>query len=151
MTNKKKMKLSENFKLSEFVTSAKHPNIPNNPPPEAVDNIRRLVANILDPARKGISMPIVVTSGYRSQALNRAVGGSATSQHIKGEAADIICNDNARLFNFIRENAVFDQLIWEHGTDKYPAWVHVSLKEQGNRNEVLKAVKENGKTKYIRL
>ncbi len=70
---------------------------------------------------------------------------------MKGEAADLDSNDNSKLFNLIRKNYVFDQLIWEFGDDNQPAWVHVSYKTTGNRNEVLKAVKENGKTKYIRL
>jgi hypothetical protein len=145
------MKLSENFKLGEFTVSGSHPQIPNNPTPEAVANIRHLVDGILQPVRNRTGMPITVTSGYRSPALNRAVGGATTSQHTKGEAADLQCANNARLFEAIRANVAFDQLIWEFGDDDAPAWVHVSLKSQGNRNEVLRAIKEKGKTKYLRL
>lgn len=145
------MKLSENFNLNEFSVSGSHPEIVNVPPPEAVANIRRLVERILQPARSALGMSITVTSGYRSPELNRAVKGAPGSQHMRGEAADLQCKDNKLLFNAIRQNFEFDQLIWEFGDFLQPAWVHVSLKEQGNRGEILRAIKEKGKTKYIRI
>lgn len=152
MKRKKKkttMKLSNNFILSEFNKTST--GLTNNPTPEAIASIKELVENVLQPARDLIDMPIGVYSGYRSKLVNRRVNGAPNSQHMKGEAADIHCADNARLFEIIRENIVFDQLIWEFGNNDQPQWIHVSYKSQGNRNEILKAFKENGKTKYIRI
>ena len=94
-----------------------------------------------------LNIPITVSSGFRSAVVNKAVGGSSTSQHCKGEAADLQCADNKMLFDIIKDNFVFDQLINEHDY----SWIHVSLKEYGNRNEVLKTVKVNSKTKYVRI
>jgi hypothetical protein len=85
-----------------------------------------------------------VSSFYRCPALNKAVGGSATSQHVKGEAIDIQCIPgtgvtNAMIYNYILKNLEFDQLIWEFGNDKEPAWVHVSLKLVGvNRKQTIR-------------
>jgi len=108
-----------------------------------------LVKNLLNPLRETIGEPIKITSGYRSLAVNRAVGGAMKpiSQHTKGEAADMKCLDNARLFHAIRDYFDFDQLIWEKGNDLQPEWVHVSYKVNGNRNHVLQY--KNGK--YIQL
>jgi len=143
------MRLSKNFTLEELcVTSSGLKNEPTN---VEIGALRALVANVLQPLREDIGEPIKINSGFRSSAVNKAVGGAAPSQHVKGEAADIECSNNAYLFNLIRKNLVFDQLIWEHGDDKQPAWVHVSYKAQGNRHEVLRAKKVNGKTQYIRL
>ena len=147
------MKLSKNFDLKEFTESATavKEGIQNVPDTEQIANLQRLVENVLQPARDAIYTPIVVTSGFRSAALNKAIGGASSSQHLKGEAADIICVDNVKLFNYIRSQLEFDQLIWEHGSESYPDWVHVSLKAQGNRKEVLRAVKEKGGIRYLKL
>lgn len=139
------MKLGKYFTLEELtVTNSGFLNIPG-----VLEKIAlaELVKNVLDPAREELGFPIKVNSGYRSSAVNKAVGGAATSQHVKGQAADLDCADNAKLFNIIRDNFVFDQLIWEAGDDNQPAWVHVSYRTQGNRCEVLKM--KNGK--YTRL
>jgi hypothetical protein len=109
-----------------------------------------LVQYVLQPARDKFG-PIEVTSGYRSEKVNAAVGGSATSDHLKGKAADIQCEDMASVFAFIRKQTHFKQLIWEFGTDKQPAWIHVSYDVNNNKGEVLKAIKKNGKTKYIKF
>jgi len=97
--------------------------------------------------------PIFISSGYRSPHLNISIGGISTSQHCKGEALDLDADGyNYKLFNYIFENLDFDQLIWEFGDDKNPAWVHVSYKIDENRNQVLKAYKdEQGRTKYKEL
>ena len=147
------MKLSNNFSLDEFTASvtADKLGIQNKPNPEQVANIRRLVFQVLQPARDMLGKSITVSSGFRSRALNTAIKGSATSQHCFGEAADLQCSDNKRLFDIIRDHFVFDQLIWEFGNNKRPDWVHVSLKEYGNRNEILRAVKVNGATKYEKI
>ena len=147
------MKISENFNLEEFIVSATavEKGIRNVPNPEQIVNIKRLVQTILQPVRKRMGMPIIVSSGFRCAELNRLVGGSPTSQHCIGEAADMKCADNALLFETIRKNFVFDQLIWEFGNNSAPDWVHVSMREKNNRCEALQTVNENGKTKYLRL
>ena len=92
---------------------------------------------MLDPLRDLFGKPVLVSSGFRSNDLNRAVGGAATSQHMKGEAADIYTGTkegNKKLFELIRDNLPFDQLIDE----KDFSWVHVSFKEIGNRKQILK-------------
>ena len=149
------MRLSKDFTLEEFtrsITAVNH-GIDNMPSAVHIANMRNLARNILQPARDELGMPIYVSSGYRCEALNAMIGGAFNSQHKSGEAADLQCADNARLFNYIRFNHLFDQLIWEFGDDDSPQWVHVSLKMAGaqNRNMVLKAVKEDGKTKYINI
>lgn len=124
-------------------------NVPNS---VEIENLKYLVDKILDPAREALSVPIFVNSGFRSKKVNKAIGGASTSQHTKGEAADITTKDNKKLFECIRDNCEFDQLIWEFGTAKSPAWVHVSLKRNGkNRKEVLISKKINGKTYYFKI
>ena len=96
-----------------------------------------LVDNVLDPLREWYGKPINVSSGYRCKELNTAVGGRPTSQHMKGEAADITAgskDENKKLFDYIRDNLPFDQLIDEQDY----SWVHVSFSKKGNRKQVLK-------------
>lgn len=140
-------KLGKYFSLEEL--TATHENLVNTPGPVALAKLKILVANLLDPLREMIDEPIAVNSGYRTLAVNKAVGGARKpiSQHTKGEAADIECFDNAMLFQTIREHFQFDQLIWEKGNDRQPDWVHVSFKSKGNRNQILKH--KNGE--YIQL
>ena len=143
------MKLGNYFTLSELtVTNTGLLNVPNN---EQIVNLTNLVKNVLDPAREMFNDIIHVNSGFRSKTVNAKIGGAKNSQHMTGEAADITSDDNARLFKIIRDNFVFDQLIWEGGDDTAPAWIHVSFKTQGNRNEVLKMVKKFGKSTYKRI
>lgn len=127
--------------------------IDNTPSPGEVESMKRLAENVFEPLREHFGKPIRVNSFFRSKELNRAVGGSSTSQHVKGEAIDIsgIGISNKDLFNYIKNNLDFDQLIWEFGNDSEPQWVHVSYKEGKNRKNVLKATKVNGRTKYITL
>ena len=140
--------LSKNFTLHELVrTSAPIPNVPNK---EEIANLKELVVNVLQPAREIYGKPITVTSGFRSKAVNAHVGGALNSQHTKGEAVDITCDDNSELFDIIRQ-LDFDQLIWEFGNDIQPKWIHVSYKKSGNRKEILKAKKINGKTIYTKI
>ena len=116
----------------------------NTPPPEVKESLEALVENILDPLRTLIGRPITVSSGYRSKALNHRIGGSPTSQHVLGEAADINCHSigTRELFNRIRTSPLpFDQLIFE-GT-----WVHVSYGPR-NRRQVLYAKFNNGRVTY---
>lgn len=143
------MKLSEHFTLEELVKT--NTGLKNEPTPTAKVSLIMLVQNVLEPARLSYGEPIKVTSGFRSPSVNKAIGGATSSQHCKGEAADLFCDDNAKLFEIIKNEFVFDQLIWEGGNNIQPSWVHVSYKTQGNRSEVLRMVKEKGKTKYIKL
>ena len=102
-------------------------------PPLARENVKALVREVLDPVRERLGMPIVVNSGYRCEKHNKDVGGVRNSQHLRGEAADIHCEDNERLKQLIIENGKFDQLI------TYPTFLHVSYKRTGgNRHQRLK-------------
>ena len=142
------MKLSKDFILQEFIATKTGLN--NKLTSEALTNIEFLVKNLLQPLRNVFGKPIRITSGYRSAEVNKAVGGSKNSQHTKGEAVDIVSNDNKCLFDLIKNNFDFDQLIWEYGTDEQPAWVHVSLKKTGNRKQVMRAITNKlGKTLYV--
>lgn len=133
------------FTIKELCeTSKPFPNIPNE---EQKANLEYLVDNILDKARDILGSPIKVTSGFRSPQVNKAVGGAVNSQHTKGEAADLTCYDNKKLFNILRKMGGFSQLINEFNY----SWIHVSVKRNGeNKNEILTATKINGKTTYIK-
>jgi zinc D-Ala-D-Ala carboxypeptidase len=149
------MQLSKNLSLAEVMRSetAKRKGISNMPTPEHIENFKKLAENVFQPIREHFRVPIHISSGYRSKALNTAVGGSLSSQHCQGEAIDIDMDGssitNKQVFDFIRENLNFDQMIWEFGTDANPDWVHVSYESTGKqRKQVLKAVKQGGKTVY---
>ncbi|HLP05102.1 MAG TPA: D-Ala-D-Ala carboxypeptidase family metallohydrolase [Paludibacter sp.] len=143
------MKIGKHFTLDELTVT--HSGLLNVPNKASIDALTLLVNNVLDPVREMLGEPIIINSGYRSLRVNKAAGGVATSQHLSGEAADMDCSDNAKLFHLIRDHFVFDQLIWEGGDDKQPAWVHVSYKLQGNRGEVKQMKVIKGKKTYIRL
>ena len=135
--------LSRNFTLEELCASAtaKAKGIRNNPGQTDIVNLCALVHQILQPLRNAMNEPIKIGSGYRSLALNRAVGGVSNSQHMKGEAADLcIDGDMAKgrkWFNWIAKNCDFDQLILEHNT-KGSYWVHVSYRADGkNRHQII--------------
>ena len=149
------MQLTKNFTLEELTRSskAKALKIDNSPNPEQLANLKALAENILQPLREALGFPINITSGLRVPALNAAVKGSKTSQHTKGEAVDIkVSGKNKVIFDWIVNNLDYDQVIWEFGTDSEPSWVHVSYKKnEVNRNQKLKAVKQNGKTRYLKL
>lgn len=132
------MKLGKYFSLDELTVT--HQKLNNTPGLLEIQKLKLLVQNLLDPVREMYDSPIYVSSGFRSLTLNKAVGGATKliSQHTKGEAADIDGVDNAKLFNFIRDHFDFDQLIWEEGNNLQPAWIHVSYKAKGNRQQILK-------------
>lgn len=139
------MQLSKNFTLAELTVT--QVSAENEPSLVQIEALRKLVENVLQPLRDTYGKPIRINSGFRSLAVNKKVGGSATSAHCKGEAADLSCADNAAIFRIIREQLPFDQLIWEGGSDNQPAWVHVSYKEGANRHQVLRMI--NGKYQII--
>lgn len=150
------MQLSKHLSLAEVTRSdsAKRKGISNQPTPEHLENFKKLAENIFEPIREHFAVPIHISSGYRSKALNEAIGGSLTSQHCQGEAIDIDMDGagsvtNAEIFHYIRENLNFDQLIWEFGDLNNPDWVHVSYESTGRqRKQILRAVKVGGKTAY---
>ena len=119
----------------------------NTPDAEEVINLVTLVEKVLDPAREEFGQPIKVTSGFRSEEINKKIGGAKGSQHMFGQAADIQCSDNKKLFRILADME-FDQLIYEFGTDEQPAWIHVSYSRKKNRNQILRAKKSKGKTVY---
>lgn len=129
------MKLSNNFTLEELTrTSSKFVNVPSTVEKIA---LKQLAVNVLQPLRELYGKAITVNSGYRSPIINKVVGGAATSQHVKGEAADITGGskqENKILFELIRDNLTFDQLINERDY----SWIHVSFKTNGNRKQILK-------------
>jgi hypothetical protein len=150
------MQLSTNLTLAEVTRSesAKRNGISNEPTAEHIENFKKLANKIFQPIRSNFGVPIHISSGYRSAALNKFVKGSATSQHCTGEAIDIDMDgtsiSNKQVFEFIKNNLKFDQLIWEFGTDKNPDWVHVSYEASGKqRGQILKAIKKSGKTAYV--
>lgn len=152
------MQLSKHLALAEVIRSetAKRKGISNMPTEEHIKNFQILSENIFEPIRERFAVPIHISSGYRSKELNSSIGGSLTSQHCSGEAIDIDMDGstngvtNRMVFDYIKDNLNFDQLIYEFGNDLNPDWVHVSYESTGKqRKQVLKAVKTNGQTKYI--
>jgi len=149
------MRLSENLTLAEVTKSAtaKRKGISNEPTIEHMENLKAVAQNIFQPVRNHFGKPIAVTSGYRSADLNKAIGGSSTSQHCKGEAIDMDADvfggvTNREIFEYIKDNLDFDQLIYEFGDENNPDWVHCSFISKGNRRQVLRAVRKNGRTSY---
>jgi zinc D-Ala-D-Ala carboxypeptidase len=147
------MKLSNNFSLSEFTDSnkAKKLGIDNTPSKEAIDNLQELVTFVLQPLRDRFG-PIAISSGYRSPELNKAIGGSTTSDHCLGCAADfeVQSQDNRVMAQWIANNLDFKQLILEfyHSGDKHSGWVHCSYKQGSNDKQKLNALKDGKKTIY---
>jgi zinc D-Ala-D-Ala carboxypeptidase len=147
--------ISEHISLKEATKSntAQRLGINNFPDNDTLVTMQITAEHIFEPLRNHFNEPICITSFYRSEELNKAIGGSSRSQHCKGEAIDI--DDvyskatNADFFNYIKDKLEYDQLIWEFGDDENPAWVHVSYSLGKNRMRILRAIKENGKTKYI--
>lgn len=126
------------FTIEEMTKSstAKANGIDNTPSEEGVLKLQKLIEAVLDPLREWYGKPIKVNSGYRCEALNKAIGGAKSSQHMLGEAADITVGskeENEKLFDYIKDNLEFDQLINESDF----SWVHVSYREGRLRKQVL--------------
>jgi len=148
-------KISKHVSYKEGVYSitAKRLGLNNKPNTYALVNMQVLAENVFEPLRKWVGGPIKINSFYRGEALNKAIGGSSRSQHCQGRAIDIDDSykhkTNAEMYNWIKENLDFDQMIWEFGTDDNPDWVHISyVSEEENRKRCLKAARLNGKTTY---
>jgi len=125
-------------------------NIPNN---KQLAAMKLVAEKVFEPLRTHFNTPIRINSFFRCYDLNKAIGGSTTSQHEQGEAIDMDATNgvtNKQLYDYIRDNLEYDQLIWEFGTDKEPDWVHVSYNSDGkNRKQQLKAISKGGRTNYI--
>jgi zinc D-Ala-D-Ala carboxypeptidase len=147
------MRLSKNFTLNELTRSqtAIRRGIDNSPTMTVIDNLQALVDNVLQPLRDSQG-PVNITSGYRSEAINAAIGGSNTSHHTRGMAADltVVGKTNREICEWIRDNLKFTQLIWEFPTKENPqaGWVHVAYDPKDLKCQVLTATKVNGKTVY---
>jgi hypothetical protein len=135
-------KLSQHLTIEEFQGSSPL----NKMGQKEIEAAALLAEKVFEPLRAFRGAPIKVNSGYRSPEYNKKIGGAKNSQHTKGEALDLPLT--AEEFHFIKDNLVFDQLIWEFGSDKKPAWVHVSYSATNNRKQVLRASKVGDKTKY---
>ena len=127
--------------------------IDNKPDEKQLQSMVTVAEEIFEPLRMWVGGPIKINSFFRSPELNKAIGGSAKSQHCHGQAIDLDDTfgraTNAEMFDFIKENLDFDQMIWEFGDDNNPNWVHVSyVSPTENRKRCLKAYKDNKITKY---
>ncbi len=127
--------------------------IENTPRAEQLEKMNVVANEVFEPLREWVGGPIKINSFFRCYKLNKAIGGSKTSQHMRGQAMDIDdtfgCKTNTEMFNYVKDNLDFDQMIWEFGDDDNPDWVHISfVSKEENRNRCLKAYKEKGKTKY---
>ena len=149
------MRISKHISYKEAVHSAtaKRRGIENVPNEDQLDNMYKVAEFIFEPLRMYVGGAIKITSFFRSKELNAAIGGSKKSQHCKGQAIDIDdvfgYKTNYEMFTYIRENLDFDQLIYEFGSNDNPDWVHCSyVSKKENRNRVLRAIRENGKTRY---
>jgi hypothetical protein len=149
------MQLSKNLTLAEMINSstAKRKNIDNSPTSIHLENMKYLAEKVFQPIREHFNVPIHISSGYRSKKLNEAIGGSLTSFHSSGCAIDID-NDNSsvtnkEIFDYIKNNLDFTELIWEFGTKDNPDWTHVAIvKGREKEKEILKATKEKNKPVY---
>lgn len=150
------MKLSKYVSLAEVTKSdtATRRGISNEPTPEHLENLKTICTEVFDKVREHFGVPIYISSGYRSAALNKAIKGSSTSDHSLGRALDLDQDfrsngiTNMDVFKFIKDNLEFDQLIYEFGNSKNPDWVHVGYRKGENRKQILVAYKEGTKTKY---
>ena len=148
-------RISEHVSLKEGIKSrtATRLNIDNVPRDLDLINMKTIAEKVFEPLRNFVGGPISINSFYRSPKLNSAIGGSTSSQHCIGCAIDIDdtygYKTNAEMFEYIKCNLDYDQMIWEFGDDNNPNWVHVSyISEDANRRRCLRAYKKSGKTKY---
>jgi hypothetical protein len=149
------MNLSANFTLKELTRSdtADRLDIDNTPNEEQIESLRLLCENILQPVRDHFGKPVKINSGFRCPALNQATGGSATSDHCKGQACDFEIDgvSNPDLAQWIADNLKYTQLILEFYTQGQPSsgWVHASFNPENLKCQELTAVKVAGKTQYL--
>ena len=151
------MKLSKNLSLSEVTYSqtALRRDIDNTPTEEHIENLKYIAEKVFQPIREYFEVPIYVSSGYRGEELNTAIGGSKTSFHRFGMALDLDQDgrnkgvSNCDVFYYIKDNLPFTELIWEFGDDNNPNWVHVAIapgREEEKKTKIAQRI--NGKTQY---
>lgn len=152
------MKISPHVSYSEVIYSqtAMRNDIDNEPTAAQLIRIKLFADMLFEPLREWVGGAVKINSCFRSEELNKRIGGASSSQHMANNGAAMDLDDtykhktNAEMFYYIKDNLDFDQLIWEFGTDKNPNWVHVSYKKEGNRKQVLRAIKDDdGRTKYV--
>jgi len=150
-------KISEHITYADAIHSdtAKRNGIKNYFNLEQLDRMSTLAEKVYEPLYNHFNVPIYISSFFRSAKLNDLLGGANNSQHMAndGAAMDIDADlygkiTNKQVFDYIKDNLEFDQLIWEMGDKKNPDWVHVSYDAKGNRKEILRAISKNGDTKY---
>ena len=142
------------YKEGVYSKTATRRGIENTPNDDQLNNMVKVAEEIFEPLRVYVGGPIKVNSFFRCLELNTAIGGSRTSQHMKGQAIDLDDTfghkTNAEMYHYIKDNLDFDQIIWEFGDDDNPNWVHVSyVSPEENRGRCLKAYREQGKAKYM--
>ncbi len=143
------------YKEGVYSNTAVRKGLQNIPDESQLESMKIVAEEIFEPLREWVGDKVKVNSFFRSPKVNSSVGGSRSSQHCKGQAIDIDDTfdnkTNAQMFKWIRENLDFDQMIWEHGNDDNPNWIHVSyVGKVSNRNRCLRTyIKENGRTGYI--
>lgn len=139
-------KISKYISYAEAVKSqtAERYGLDNTPNDVQLNNMVNVATFVFDNVREYFGVPLYVSSFFRSKEVNEKAGGSKTSQHMTGEAIDIDADvyggvKNSEIFDYIKNNLDFDQLIWEYGNSKEPAWVHVSYRTNGhNRRQIIK-------------
>lgn len=135
------MKLTNNFTINEMIYSqtAEANKIDNRPSVQVVANLKELCENVLQPLRNHLACPIVITSGFRCAVLNKKVGGAMNSQHLYGQAADIVVPQRnlKDVYTFIKNNLPYDQLLFEYAKDG-TKWIHISYRNDGhNRKQAI--------------
>ena len=147
--------ISEHISYKESTNSitAIRRGIDNTPNDKQLANMELIAEKVFEPLREWVGGPIKINSFFRCPELNKAIGGSSKSQHCKGQAIDI--DDtfrvvaNSEMYDYIKNNLDFDQMIWEFGDDENPNWVHVSyVSEENNRRRCLRAYRSDNKTLY---
>jgi len=141
------------YKEATHSATALRRDLHNTPNDEQLKCMEEVAENLFEPLRKWVGGPIKINSFFRGEPVNTAIGGSRTSQHMKGQAIDIDdtfkYKTNAEMYHYIKDNLEFDQMIWEFGDNKNPNWVHISwVSHRPNRKKLTVAYKENGRTKY---
>ena len=149
-------KISKHISYHEgtYSRTAERRDLDNTPNKEQLKCMKEVAENLFEPLRKWVDGPIKINSFFRGEPVNTAIGGSARSQHMKGQAIDIDDTfghkTNAEMYHYIKDNLDFDQMIWEFGTDENPNWLHISwVSHRPNRKKLTIAKKVNGRTKYI--
>jgi len=148
-------RISKHISMKEgtYSVTAMRLGIDNTPGEYELTNMQTLAEKVFEPLREYVGKPIKINSFYRCEDLNKAIGGSTKSQHCEGRAVDIDDTygymSNADMFDWIKANLDFDQMIWEFGNENNPDWVHVSyISPEENRRRCLKAERIDGKTVY---